>query len=66
MPTVGIERVLDLPLAVTSDRARARRSRWRWLDDGSGIYRLRLRGLLPLRFLRKTTEDSLWPSPPTP
>ena len=42
--------LLDVTLCTTHDRARAERSRWRWLDDGTGVYRLRVRGLLPLRW----------------
>ena len=32
----------------TKDRDRAQRSRFRYHSDGSDVYRLRLRGLLPL------------------
>jgi hypothetical protein len=45
---VNFKKILDLELATTTDKAKAERSRLRWFDDGSGTYRLRVRGLIPL------------------
>jgi hypothetical protein len=33
-------------IATTTDKERAELSRFTWLDDGSGIYRLRVLGVL--------------------
>lgn len=46
MARLLVDRVLFTTVTTTRSRQRAMESRFSWLDDGSGIYRLRVLGIL--------------------